>query len=77
MKNVLSIAALQTFLVTIISESCEVVIERSDGLPVTVCRKCIAFVKKYIGTEVPYRIFHTDVCSLSLSSLRSNKQSAL
>ena len=46
MNNVLSIAAVQKFLVTIISESGGIVIERSDGLPATVCRKCIAFVKK-------------------------------
>ena len=37
MTNVLSIAAVQTFLVKIISESYGIVIERSDGLPVTVC----------------------------------------
>ena len=46
MTNVLSIATVQKFLVKIISESCGIVIKRSDGLPVTVCRKCIAFVKK-------------------------------
>ena len=50
MTNVLSIAAVQKFLVKIVSESCGLVIniERSDGLPVPVCtmQKCIAFVKK-------------------------------
>ena len=46
MTNVLSIAPVQKFVVKIISESCGIVIERSDGLAVTVCRKCIAFVKK-------------------------------
>ena len=46
MTNVLSIAAAQKFLVKIISESCGIVIAKSDSLPATVCRKCIAFVKK-------------------------------
>ena len=46
MINVLSIAAVQKFLVEIISESSGIVIARSDSLPKTVCRKCIAFVKK-------------------------------
>lgn len=46
MTNVLSIAAVQKFLVKIISESCGIVIAKSDSLPATVCRKCIAFVKK-------------------------------
>ena len=45
MTNVLSIAAAQKFLVKIISESCGIVIAKSDSLPATVCRKCIAFVK--------------------------------
>ena len=46
MTNVLSIAAVQKFLVEIISESCGIVIAKSDSLPATVCGKCIAFVKK-------------------------------
>ena len=37
MINVLSIAAVQKFLVKIISESYGIVIKRSDGLPVTAC----------------------------------------
>ena len=46
MTNVLSVAAVQKFLVKIISESCGIFIERSDGLPTAVCKKCITFVKK-------------------------------
>ncbi|CAB4026192.1 RNA-directed DNA polymerase from transposon BS, partial [Paramuricea clavata] len=46
MTNVLSVAAVQKFLVKIISESCGIFIQRSDGLPTAVCNKCITFVKK-------------------------------
>ena len=37
MTNVFLIAAVQKFLVKIISEWCGIVVERSDGLSVTVC----------------------------------------
>ena len=46
MTNVLSISAVQKFLVDIISESSGIVIPGLDCLSSNVCKKCMAFVKK-------------------------------
>jgi hypothetical protein len=44
MTNVTSAAAKQKFFVEVIAESCGMSIEKSDGLPCTVCKKCMNFV---------------------------------
>jgi hypothetical protein len=46
MTNVISTAAKEKFIVEVIAESCGISIENSDGLPPTVCRKCMNFVNK-------------------------------